>query len=136
MPGKMTEEQTLLENNVDTIRWSLEEIEHHTSDLDGRVFAVQSSKGVTTRAALILRELNTVRDAAAKILANNRTSTNGELKAALVSAREWLTEVSPTGHDPRCQRLRDAGESSCRCLFERLSADLKKIDAVLEGTEP
>lgn len=65
------EEREILERNIDSIKSSLEEIEHHTSDLDGTVFTVQSSKGATTRAAITLRESNRIRETLGKIWGNS-----------------------------------------------------------------
>jgi len=67
---KQVEDMAILERNIDTIKSALNEIEHHTSDLDGQVFVVQSSKGATTRAAIILRESNSIREALGKIWGN------------------------------------------------------------------
>ena len=64
------DDMAILERNLDTIKSALNEIEHHTCDLDGQVFTVQSSKGATTRAAIILRESNSIREALGKIWGN------------------------------------------------------------------
>lgn len=65
------ENSAILERNIDSIKSALDEIEHHTSDLDGQVFTVQSSKGATTRAAIILRESNRIHETLGKIWGNS-----------------------------------------------------------------
>lgn len=67
---KNVEAMALLDGNIQTIRSGLDEIEHHTHDLDGQVFTVQSSRGATNRAALILKESNRIREALGKIWDN------------------------------------------------------------------
>lgn len=141
MPSeKEAEEREILERNIDSIKSSLEEIEHHTSDLDGTVFTVQSSKGATTRAALIQRESNNILQALGRIWGNATSSSRPEtpetpreerLKQALKFAREWLNEYAPTEHDLRCQRLRDDNAPVCRCTFDWYREDLKVLDAAL-----
>jgi hypothetical protein len=138
MPSeKELEERDILERNIDNIKFSLSEIDHHTNDLDGTVFTVQSSKGATTRAALIQRESNNILQTLGKIWGNATSSSKPEtpseeaLKKALKLAREWLTEYAPTEHDLRCQRLRDANTLECRCTIDAYRDDVKVIDAAL-----
>ena len=134
---KQVEDMAILERNIDTIKSALNEIEHHTNDLDGQVFTVPSSKGATTRAAIILRESNSIHQALGRIWGNATSGSKPEtpreerLRQALKFAREWLTEYAPTEHDLRCQRLRDENAPVCRCTFDWYREDLKVLDAAL-----
>lgn len=144
---KQVEDMAILEGNIDTIKSALDEIEHHTSDLDGQVFAVQSSKGTTTRAAIILRESNVIREAVGKIWGNaawynqpDSQEPDGEavekIKNALKLAREWIIEFAPTKHDDRCQRLRDGGSPGCRCTFDTFQEEMKTINKAVFASDP
>ena len=144
---KQVDDMAILERNLDTIRSVLNEIEHHTSDLDGQVFTVQSSKGATTRAAIILRESNSIREALGKIWGNaawyeqpdaqEPEATEVEkIRNALKLAREWIIEFAPTKHDDRCQRLREGGATGCRCTFDIFQEEMKTINKAVFASAP